>query len=226
MVAALWVLLLVGISAATIVAPSALTVLLIVECTDTPERVILDAYVTWANQHNPAETLWILRAIQPQFADFWAAQGERMLAELGRWPLEWDELPFVVFPAGIAFALGCFWSLALLHRRRLIAAAYPWFLLLPVMGLVAAAWWVTASDQVTSAQDVMWARWRYPMTLVALPLVGAALSAGIALGRSLARGAVRAFLPPRWRGPLAWLWPASKAPGMRGPSDRPREPDA
>jgi hypothetical protein len=204
--AALWLLILVAAAVATLAPTIGLTVAGVVESTDRAERALRDSYQGWTGVRGPGDDARTFQA-------FWAEQGAFVLAHAGAgtgWlaGVEAGELPLLLIPCGMALGLGCFWSVALLHCRRWKAAALPWVAFVPVLLLVAGLWWLLASVPPRSSEHAAWVRLRFPMMLMTLPAVGACLSLGIILGRSLLRALVRAFLAPRLRSSLAVLWTA------------------
>ncbi|GIK19114.1 MAG: hypothetical protein DYG93_01530 [Leptolyngbya sp. PLA2] len=105
-----------------------------------------------------------------------------------------------------AFVIGCFWSVALLHAawhgRAAVAVA--------IVALAALFDWMAFSGSQTwgaaLASDVARKAFGGPVLAATLVFSLLPLLAGMALGRRIARLAVRALLPPRLRGPLAFLW--------------------
>ena len=102
-------------------------------------------------------------------------------------------------------------SVALIHRRRravLVAALLP-IVLAAVVSVV-----FQSPDLTYAAMNGMQAR-ELARQSMALPIVGgtvaiayACIAAGVVFGRPLARLALRALLPPRLCGALAYLWTA------------------
>ncbi|MEN0019920.1 MAG: hypothetical protein AAF747_03445 [Planctomycetota bacterium] len=111
--------------------------------------------------------------------------------------------------SSVLFFAGMAWAIALPHRRWrgiLVVIAVP--VGLAVLGSVLShvASKPSPSDTWVSAADAA----RYflgpPVVAGCLMLGSVALVVGTLVGRPLARLAVRVMLPPRIRGPLAWLW--------------------
>jgi hypothetical protein len=208
LLAAIWMLVVIAAATATAVTLFGMSFAVAGESTDRAARAVSDRYVAWATPRHSGEQVWTLRSAQPGFAQFWEEQGPAVIASLGGGRLaglERDEVAILLFPCAFGFALGLFWSLALLQRRRWRAAAAPWVVVGPVIAITFVVW-LMLREPYSSVDQVITHRLRCPILLLALPLIGLFLSSGILLGRSLARGVVRAFLPPGLRGPLAFLW--------------------
>ena len=99
-------------------------------------------------------------------------------------------------------------TVAMHHWRRRVYAVASVVMPLLAATLIAVIWYVEAPNLLP---------WGLPF------IAGHALAqvtggvAGVAFGRITARGLVRAFVPPSWRGPLAYLWLVDgKAPFRRG----------
>src|SRR5690606_4246494 len=88
----------------------------------------------------------------------------------------------------LIFAMGCLWSLLLPHVRR------PW-LPLAAVGLISLPAYFAYLDQRLFSLQL------FALLTAAFPLIF-----GLLLGRTIARLAVRAILPPRLRSSLAGLW--------------------
>ena len=111
----------------------------------------------------------------------------------------------------IGFVGGVFGSVGLLHVRRLRLA---FLMLLPIIFTIVfqliayqqshllAVWSLTAND--AARRLVM------PMIFLVTDIVGfSGLIFGAVVGRSIARGLVRAYLPPRMRSTMSFLWIAA-----------------
>jgi hypothetical protein len=57
-----------------------------------------------------------------------------------------------------------------------------------------------------SVDQVVYGKLIFPLFAMAMPTAAVLFTIGLVLGRAIARGLVRALLPPRLRGPLAILW--------------------
>ncbi|HYE02600.1 MAG TPA: hypothetical protein VD963_05130 [Phycisphaerales bacterium] len=129
----------------------------------------------------------------------------------------------VMVLALLCAVLGVFWSLALLHLRgkgQLVLA-------LALTGLAALMLWPRSRASMMAMAGWMDAR-SFAATLyggrallLTLVTTCAALWLAVHLGRRAARLLVRAMLPPRLRGPLAFLWFAD---GLDYPPGRYRAP--
>ncbi|MCW5776324.1 MAG: hypothetical protein KIS87_07805 [Phycisphaeraceae bacterium] len=111
-----------------------------------------------------------------------------------------------IWVALAAFVIGCFWSVALSHvrwRGRAAAAV-------AIVALAGLFGWLAFSDApswgAVLASEA--AHRKFGGLVLAATLVFSLLPllSGLAEGRRIARLAVRALLPPRLRGPLAFLW--------------------
>ena len=154
-----------------------------------------------------------------QFAQWWAKQDQdALLADAGGWPSILNPEVLLVMLAGglTTFAVGCFWAVMILHssrRRLLIFGAV-------VMGAVAAlmtTFFITLDPRWLGQAAVEQLGPR--IVPYSLALFTIAFITGLMIGRSVVRGLVRAFLPPRLRGSLAFLWTVE---GLQPPKGDPR----
>ncbi|MGH7213963.1 MAG: hypothetical protein ACREIT_04290 [Tepidisphaeraceae bacterium] len=119
----------------------------------------------------------------------------------------WEQLTaLALFWGTTAFVLGAFIAIAMWHvpKRR-----YAWAILLPVAAgaFILWVWWV---DDMTE-----WVRgWAVPRVAVYVALEAGVLMLGTLLGRPIARGLARLFVPPKPRQVLAFLW---RADGLEPP---------
>lgn len=144
--------------------------------------------------------------------NWWAAQDPAQLLEAaGGWAeaVDFGALVHWVFLTLAAVPMGCFWAVALLHFRKRALFIFA----LVVVG-VAGTFAVIAHFQSPGVQSWYWmtamaqAQRQIGPPITAMTLVFALipLSIGLALGRPIVRGLIRALLPPRLRSPLALLW--------------------
>ncbi len=153
------------------------------------------------------------RAGSGKFKDWWARQDQRaVLAAAGGWWGVFDRVEFLMLiPAGVfVFLLGCFWSVFLLQvpPRRLVYCGAAIVGLACVFALIPLLEW--DSRAVYSARRAAQYQLALPTLTATLGALIVPLSLGLWSGRSLAKLAVRALLPPKLRGPIAVLWTAEK----------------
>lgn len=145
-------------------------------------------------------------------ADFnvwWATQDPAtVLADAGGWMNQVDlrALLILIPLAVVIFAVGCFWSVALIFASPRWLLGWIVFLAFLALIFVTFVWWDwTVREQYWDfgiaraeiGRRVVW----FVYLLSLLPLIAGALA-----GRMLARLLVRALLPPSWRAPLAFMW--------------------
>jgi hypothetical protein len=214
--AALWLLLITAFALGSLLLTGGLTIGFVIESTYRYESRISEAYRDWLEERTPDRAdrfFWN----DEQFRVFWDEQGPIVLTDpgLSRASIEWEELSLLLIPACIAFLAGCFLSVALLQwsRRRLVLGQ--WLIVGPLLLAAGAVWLWLARMPFTSAPHVAWVRMYLPVLALVLPSVMLILSIGLVTGRPIARGLVRALLPPRLRGALAILWTAEgrRVPG-------------
>jgi hypothetical protein len=142
---------------------------------------------------------------------------KQLFLDAGGWrgAIAWNALFFSFNTLLLMGGLGAIMAVAMPHvrwRGRVV-------LVLLVGVLAGAFWWVSAtmSQNVFAYYGGAWGAWR-TLGLVLAPMgIGiaiAALMVGLCVGRPLARGLVVLLLPPRLRGPLAFIW---RADGKRMP---------
>jgi hypothetical protein len=155
------------------------------------------------------------------FEDWWAQQDPSALfAQAGGWrgAVDWRVL-FIWIPAGLtAFAIGWFWSVALLEFRRRWTCLWGAMIILLALlfGLGPCTEWL--AGDVTYARMAARQQISPGIFLATIVVCVPALLGGLAVGRSITRGLVRAFLPPGLRSSLALLWTAE---GLAPPRGRP-----
>ncbi|MDY7108184.1 MAG: hypothetical protein SYC29_06060 [Planctomycetota bacterium] len=162
-------------------------------------------------------------AIGDDFEDWWAQQdAQALFAQAGGWreAVDWRVL-FLWIPAALtAFVTGWFWSIALLQFRR--RWTYAWgamiMLLALLFGIGPCAEWLWGEvwyARMAARQQISPAIFLATIIICIPPLL-----AGLAAGRPLTRGLVRALLPPGLRSSLALLWTAEGLPPPRGRAAR------
>lgn len=158
-----------------------------------------------------------------EFEQFWEARlFTAHLDEIGGWSqvVEWHEYAANIIPAIGAFLAGGLISLMLLHRTRRAL----WLGSLPLAGVCALAlvitWIVAVSVPIDSELAVV-RLFTLPLLVVTGVAIWLCVWAGLLLGRPIARGIVRALLPPGERGPLVILWPPAKRDALRRSGARP-----
>jgi len=146
--------------------------------------------------------------------NWWSAQDPKaLLAQSGGWWRSLD-LNVVYVWAGACiplFVLGVVWSVVLAHVRR-----WRLWLVIPAVLVCAGAlavlvWSVDGTNSRWAGQwqmAIQKAREFYFIPVIALTLGAEVipLAVGLLFGRPLARTMVRAFVPPRLRAPLSFLW--------------------
>lgn len=207
LLAGLWVLLLTGFATGNALLVGGLTLGFTIESTETLGRLVRNDFRQWQNGQLPGTVAD--GAQSPAFERYWAERGEPVFVHAPpplRTLVEWEEAALLLIPAGFAFATGATWSLLLLAwpvRRLLVAAA--------VVALLVAALLVMLRllFSIAPPSDADTVSWRYmflPALTITAPLILTIFALGLAVGRPLARGLVRAFVPPSFRGALAFLW--------------------
>jgi hypothetical protein len=142
----------------------------------------------WADQ-DPAQLL--------QEAGGWA--GAVDLGAIAHWP--WLAL--------VAVPIGCFWAVALLHLRKRSLFIFGGIVVTVAGAFAVIAHYQSAGTQAwgwTTAMSLAQRQIGPPITAMTLGFALIPLSIGLAVGRPIVRGLVRALLPPRLRSPLALLW--------------------
>ena len=165
-------------------------------------------------------------------AGWWAAQDPAvMLAASGGWwgSFDWNVLYAWVGASVPLLAAGVVWAVVLSHVRR----SRLWLVIVAVSALTGGlAVLVWSSDAASSRWPGAWvtalqvARRIYFVPIIAMTLVAEVVPffVGLMIGRPLARLMVRAFVPPRLRVPLSFLWlcdgkePPRAGGGLSGPA--------
>lgn len=131
-----------------------------------------------------------------------------MLAELGgaKIMLARPELLLYAFPMFAAGVMGIFWSVVLLHRRRLTMLAASIGLLLLAGALFGTAWWQIDGQPVNRFDDIAWMKLGMPLMATELLACWGLFTITLMFGRSVTRRLVRVLLPPGLRRPLSVLW--------------------
>ncbi|MBT8487003.1 MAG: hypothetical protein KJO43_15605 [Phycisphaerae bacterium] len=156
-----------------------------------------------------------ITAADTQFRTWWTTHHDRRMP--WQHAIDW-QIGVVLFPASLVlFALGWFWSIALLGLRR------RWLLLFGLIVLAFAAV-IVGVECVDWLDDPPTRAWRAARSAIAPPVAGIVLAylslplaAGLLFGRPLTRTLVRGLLPVRLSGALAFLWLAD---GRRPPAGR------
>ena len=155
---------------------------------------------------------------------WWDAQdGAALRREAGGWARagDWGNAGawFWIVIAGAV--LGGFWSIALLYVRRprlLLFSLLPLALAGAFHGLTSSEDWSGQWGGMYHSAQLARRQIGWPVVGLTLGLAMAAMWTGLWLGRPAARLAVRAMLPPRQRGALAFLWLADeKTPPLSRP---------
>ncbi|HMN95546.1 MAG TPA: hypothetical protein PKC43_04910 [Phycisphaerales bacterium] len=224
----LWIILLVGFAALTVLLLTALSWALAEWFTEPLSAAVREDFQRWISANSAGGFTSAMPLPDQQAAvDAWLAEvgGIRSflearkgaLAAIDPWAATWS-VPL----AGLLFAAGVAWSVALLGvgRRRLVAVTLG---LVAIAGLIVAGeaikllvsenpapWWALLRRAIAPVATV-------PAQAIGLFILAAALILGAQLGRPIARGLVRLFLPPRLRTPMAFLWIADglAPPGLR-----------
>ncbi len=171
----------------------------------------------WLKSQDPASLAqWMLsQPVSPHSIvdqNWWTGQDPvLLLEEAGGWATATDfsALGHWAWIALVAFPLGCFWAVALLHFRKrslfifglvVVGVAGAFALIGHYQSAGTGPWvWMTASNLAMRQIGT-------PITAMTLAFALIPLSIGLALGRPIVRGLIRALLPPRLRSPLALLW--------------------
>jgi len=142
------------------------------------------------------------------FQAWWTTQPEgSVFKAVGGWrAVAWDRTFFAFIPTLIAFALGTIWSVVLIHwpRRRL-----PFFALVVAVifaVILTLSYWSQRSDPSAGVSEVVWLHYGLPLYAGLLMLGLSSLLVGLMTGRATTRGLIRAFVAPRLRGPLSFVF--------------------
>jgi hypothetical protein len=213
LLAALWILALVGAMAAQFGPTLGLTVAAMENAFEDAGSEITSRYVAWEQQQQTGPPS---QASQNMFYGswytiteaWWETERPRYLQETRRThPFNRLTITLYVALAIISFTAGAFWATVTLGARRWGAFVLPLF---PV-GLAAAfAWSISLPEPnmpgYLTGREAAGDLFRTPIFLGAVASVVLALIPGVLLGRKLARLMVRLTLPPRMRTALAILW--------------------
>ena len=151
-----------------------------------------------------------------QYQQWWEGLDKKKLfVDAGGWggAVAWSTLWFVFDILLLMGGLGAVMAVAMPHLRWKGRVA----LALLVGALAGVFWWMseTMMRNPYSYYGGAWEAWRALFPVLG-PLAGgiglACLLVGLCVGRPLARGLVVLLLPPRLRGPLAFLWRADGKP--------------
>jgi hypothetical protein len=213
--AALWLLVLIAMAVGGLAFTVTITIAGSVEAADGYERRIRSALREWRDMMPDGDDY------ADTFRQFWTARGQELGPQLS--DIEWPELTILIVPAIAAALAGAFWSLALLQwrvRRLLLAGAI-------LVATLAVLLWISraivAAIPVEDPGQVAWVRLWAPLALCGGVFVSAWFLIAIALARPVARGIVRALVPPALRGALSFLWTAEGLDAPRPPqSGRPQ----
>lgn len=145
-----------------------------------------DKFDEWTVAHTPSKLMTELHAVNGLFR-----QPETLL--------------FIV-PLFITSVLGVFWSVALVHRRRLTLFLMSVVLLILAGAIYGTIWWQIAQFPADDFDDIAWVQIGMPLMATMLGLCWFLLVTGLLCGRPVARWLVRVMLPPRLLGPLNVLW--------------------
>lgn len=166
-----------------------------------------------SSQWNTVDRDWV--AAQDMGAIFNASGGWGAVVETGAlvfWMVQW----LVLVPFGLLL------SLALLHLRRWRLLVAP-LLMMVIMGAFSLIAWIGLNyeaNQFARAADVARERLAGPLMAVGALNAASAVTAGLLLGRPVARGLVRLLLGPRMRNSFARLWIADVLAAPTEPKGR------
>ncbi len=140
---------------------------------------------------------------------------QQLLADAGGWSgaVSWGALWFTLDMLLVMGSIGAVLSVVMPHLKW-----KGWFVLTLLIAALAAsfAWISTSMNQnVYSYYGGVWNSWRtlYPVLFpLSAGIALAFLFLGLCTGRPLARALILLLLPPRLRGPLAFLWRADAKP--------------
>ncbi|MEM9373657.1 MAG: hypothetical protein AAGA55_08425 [Planctomycetota bacterium] len=221
LLAALWIIILIGAMFAQFGPTLGLAISPIDEASRNMGNFIATEYQTHTTgqTEGPAQnTQFGINYLNTIERDWWYANRETLAERYAQRPNPARPEVFTMWAtlALITFVFGAFWSTALLGAKRrwaLLVASIPPTVAIAMTAVVISA--PTFDRTVLTAQDaassVLMAR-LLPLT-AAIILVPLAL--GIFLGRRLARVLVRLALPPRMRSALAILWTRDGLPPPR-----------
>ena len=143
------------------------------------------------------------------FEQWWGSQSMRSFIEAqGGWwgVLDDDAVALALVGLLFAAALGGFLSLALVHmrtRRRLLVCAAP-FIVGHILGIMLVFGIISSSRFMPDALVVR--HLVIPATLGLGAVYGLTMLIMVWLGRAIARRLIVILIPPRLRGPIAFLW--------------------
>ncbi len=151
-----------------------------------------------------------------------AGEIEAMVADSGGWAKasDWGAMRGWAWLGPIVFCIGCLLATFFMHLRA------RWLIVLGFAATLLAATFIAISDANSRATYAAYGGWPYqmaldrigpPFTYGSLVFAFMCLAAGLRFGRPIARGMIRALLPPRLRSSLALLWLAD---GLAPPSAR------
>ncbi|MHC4990462.1 MAG: hypothetical protein ACYTGC_05725 [Planctomycetota bacterium] len=218
--AALWLLLLAAVAIGGVCLVGGLTIGMTIEMSDGYERAVRNEFAGWREGKERFAKLGTDELQREAFGLFWADRGSTLqpstIGSLLR-RVNLAEGPLILIPSLFATIAGLFWSVALLQWRRrglaLIAAV-------AVMAVIALIWLIRlllTSFPPSSEEHVAWTFVYLPMLMMNILIVALVFITALVLGRSIARGLVLGFLPPRFRGALAILWTAEGLPAPPPP---------
>ncbi|RMH23867.1 MAG: hypothetical protein D6692_14610, partial [Planctomycetota bacterium] len=209
--AALWVLAIIGAMAAQFGSTVGVLVASMMNVFEKAGTEIALRYANWEQQQSgvqgPAQPNMYYGGYQLITEEWWATERAAYLADQNRTqPLNRDTFAVWFVLTTISFAFGAFWSTVCLGVRRALAIIPALF---PVGIALAFAWTISLSDPVgpglifatNAAADLH----RTTMIIGGLSAIALGLLPGIFLGRKLARLLVRLALPPRMRTALSLL---------------------
>lgn len=226
LLAALWVLVVVGTMAAQFGSTLGLTVAAMEHVFEDAGSEITSRYVAWEQQQQTGPpTQGNLNMFYGGWYTvteaWWETERPRYLQETRR-AQPFDRLTFTLYTvlAIISFTYGVFWSTVTLGARRWGAFVLPLF---PVGLACAFAWSISLPEPnmpgYLTGREAAADLFRWPILLGAVGAIGLGLIPGVLLGRKLARLMVRLALPPRMRSALAILWTRD---GLPAPTARSR----
>lgn len=199
LVAALWVMLLLSMAAGGFAFVTGISIGAAIGIGENYDGRLRSAHNAWIERHGLARG-----TDDASFARFIEENG----AGLGptRADLEPELILILIFPTVGTIFSGIFWSLALLRwsKRQLLLGGG--IVIVVAEALLLASYPVMVLSGVSGPEPTAWFRLWLPTAALYFAYVGTVFLITLVLTRPVARGFVRAFVPPMLRGALSFLW--------------------
>ncbi|MCA9292114.1 MAG: hypothetical protein KDA25_13360 [Phycisphaerales bacterium] len=220
--AALWIMIMVALWAGTTGAFVGLGIATGEIASQSLQNTLWTAYTAWQEQQTPGSSY-----NPTSFQAWWSEQDvDAMVAASGGWRGVFDLEAFIMLiPLSLVpLGFGVLWGIALFRQRRTGLLVWGAIVMAVSTAISCLSYldWIAPTSPWTAARSVAGP----PSQFAAMAYMTLSLWTGLLLGRPIARGLVRLFLPPRLRGPLAILWTTDgrTPPGMICPRGWPRDP--